>query len=271
MSIQAVGWALEQDLPARPKLVLVSLANHADHTTGYCWLKAETLAREAACTTRSIYRFIGGLVRNGYIRKAPRKGEDGKQRANDYWIMFGREEKHWDWGAHPEPPEPEDDPEENATDGDETQDVVEPYDTASHGEHVGNSPADPVDKHAVSHGPCDSRVSHSESLEPSKTNSKKDAREAPFSLPPRAYRPPPPSVAADVQGAILADREAKLIFVYVGTRAWDAWMAEMSRRKGFPWRLSTTAVIDGKTRQGWYFPTLFPPAPPSTAPPVEED
>ena len=65
MSIQAVAWALDQDLPARPKLVLVSIANHASHTDGYCWLKAETIAQEAACTPRSVYTYIGGLVRTG--------------------------------------------------------------------------------------------------------------------------------------------------------------------------------------------------------------
>ena len=93
MSIQAVAWALDQDLPARPKLVLVAIANHADHTNGYCWLKAETIAREASCSPRSVYNFVGALVRNGYMRKALRKGEDGKQRANDYWIMFGLRER----------------------------------------------------------------------------------------------------------------------------------------------------------------------------------
>jgi hypothetical protein len=112
MSIQAVAWALEQDLPARPKLVLVSIANHANHVDGYCWLKAETIAKEAACTPRSIYNFVGALIRNGFIRKALRKGDDGKQRATDYWILFDREEKEWAHDAHLESNEADDDPSE---------------------------------------------------------------------------------------------------------------------------------------------------------------
>src|SRR5690349_3688223 len=95
MSIQAVAWALDQDLPARPKLVLVSIANHANHTDGYCWLKVETIAAEASCSERAVYNFIGDLIRNGFIRKAPRKGEDGKQRANDYWILINRPAAEW--------------------------------------------------------------------------------------------------------------------------------------------------------------------------------
>src|SRR5262249_27189193 len=110
-----VAWALEQDLPARPKLVLVSIANHANHVDGYCWLKAETIARESACTPRSIYNFVGQLVRNGFIRKAKRKSDDGKQRANDYWILFDREENEWDAGASLESPKADDEPIEDGS------------------------------------------------------------------------------------------------------------------------------------------------------------
>src|SRR3990167_3798215 len=114
VSAQAMGWALDQpDIPGRPKLVLVAIANHADHTDGYCWLKAETIAREASCTPRSVFRFIGALIRNGYLRRAPRRGPDGKQRANDYWILFHREETAWDWQAGLEGQESDDSADEN--------------------------------------------------------------------------------------------------------------------------------------------------------------
>ena len=77
MSIQAVAWVLDrEELPARPKLVLVAIANHANHTDGYCWLKAETIAKEAACSPRAVFNFVGALIRNGYLRKAPARGAD---------------------------------------------------------------------------------------------------------------------------------------------------------------------------------------------------
>lgn len=258
MSIQAVAWALEQDLPARPKLVLVSVANHANHTDGYCWLKAETIAKESACTPRSVYRFIGGLVRNGYIRKAPRKSADGKQRANDYWILFDRVETEWSWDSAAE----DDIPEESAADDGETQDVVEPHEQISHGATI--EPDDssvarpPVETPSVSCGPTDNRVSRYMD-EPSKTNPSKeeDAGARTFDrFRPRSYQPPPPQP----MGSIIADREAKQIFVYEGTPAYEAWCVVMAQRNGLRrWHLTTTAVVEGKGRTGWWFPSLFPP------------
>ena len=257
MSIQAVAWALEQDLPARPKLVLVSIANHADHTNGYCWLKAETIAAEAACTPRSVYRFIGGLARNGYLRKSPRKGHDGKQRANDYWLLLDRPDADWDWGK-------EADDEEVAAEADsdhapaQAPDVDEPHDTASHGDAVENAAADPVDKHAVSPGPSDSRVRRLVD-EPSKTKPKEGEASASFRATPRSYHPPPPETPSPM-GAI-AGPQAKQIFVFVGTDAWESWGRYREhvekRGGGYP---TTQANIDGKLRTGWYFPSLYPPS-----------
>jgi len=268
VSIQAVAWALEQDLPARPKLVLVSIANHADHTNGYCWLKAETIAAEAACTVRSVYRFVGGLRRNGYLRRAPRKGADGKQRANDYWLLFDRAEAPWDWGASTE----DDDinaVDESAEDAAEPQDVDEPHDTVSLGETA--SPGDTgvtrqgSDVHAVSRGPGDSGVSRYMN-QPSKTNPKETEDSAPrarSAFVPRNYKPPPP----EPQGST-SDTD-KRVFVYEGTRAWDAWVAERKRTRGVAWTLTTTRVVDGKSKRGWWFPSLFPPdARPGTGPPT---
>ena len=275
MSIQAVAWVLDQELPARPKLVLISIANHADHTNGYCWLRAETIAAEAACTSRSVYRFIGALVRNGYLRKAPRRGDDGKQRANDYWMMFGRERVEWDWkrGLEGESDDESDElPDEDAENEETTSRGVAslPQDRISHGEEVVDKPQQPVDKHAVSVGPCDNRVSRYESAEPSKSKSEKDARALEgvasglVSGPPRTYRPPPPAPEQPM-GAIIADREAKQIFVYQGSRAWDAWVKYKRDINGIHWSLTTTSVVDGRRRIGWYFPSLFPPS--STGPP----
>jgi hypothetical protein len=256
VSIQAVAWALEQDLPARPKLVLVSIANHADHTTGYCWLRADTIAAEAACTSRAVYNFVGDLIRNGYIRKAQRKGDDGKQRANDYWILFNRQPADWIKDRVPGEADGAGEPSEENDPG--PQDVVAPGEHHSCGEDDVSRPAEPVEMHAGSPGPHESTFTRKDSEEPSKTKPK-EAR-ASFAGPPRAYRPPPP----EPQGAV-ADREAKQIFVFKGSRAWEAWCDHKLRTTGVRWTLTTWATIDGRRREGWYFPGLFPPS--ATGPP----
>lgn len=267
MSIQAVGWALEQDLPARPKLVLVAIANHASHVDGYCWLKAETIAREAACSPRSVYNFLGALVRNGFIRKAPRKGDDGKQRANDYWILFEREEKPWDNSASLDVPEDEGEPADAepsegppATSCDPTApDAVgeTPEPTARHDSRQ------PVEMSPPAVGPSAPACSRYESLEPSKSKPKRDARAGAFV--PRSYRPPPEPAPQPLGETV--GRAAEQIFVFKPSKAYDAWAVRMSidHRLGLApdgrprWQLETTRIVDGQSRRGWYFPSLFPP------------
>jgi hypothetical protein len=262
MSIQAVAWALEQDkehLPAGPKLVLIAIANHADHTNGYCWLKAETIAREASCTTRSVYNCVGALVRNGYLRKAPRKGEDGKQRANDYWIVFRREDKPWHWGAHPEANEAESEADEIASEDGAEAISSSPKESNSYGETIDASHTEAVEKQPDSRGPCEVGFTRYESLEPSKSNPKRDARAMGASYIPRNYRPPPLE-PPQPQGVIIADKQAKMIFVFAGTRAWDAWIKAKRKETGVSsWNLTTTTIVDGERRTGWWFPALFPP------------
>lgn len=263
MSIQAVAWALEQDLPARPKLVLVAIANHANHIDGYCWLKAETIAREAACTPRSIYNFVGALIRNGFIRKSLRRGEDGKQRATDYWILFDREERPWAQDAHLESNEADPDPSEIDTEEDLGTTSGEPPESGATGETETPPPRQPVDIPAGSCGPSESGFHHKRIAEPSKINPK--ASTPPphgATVRPRGYTPPPlQPIGADL------GHPTKPIFVYEGSRAYEAWSVVKSRERGFgldakgrgTWRCSTRAFINGEWRSGWYFPTLFPP------------
>ena len=256
MSIQAVGWALEQDLPARPKLVLVSICNHASHTDGYCWLKAETISGEAACSPRAVFNFVGDLIRNGYLRKAPRKGDDGKQRANDYWILFDRSPEKWssDRTTHHE---------ENADEDDATQDVDEPYAPRASGEDSISQVPVPVELPAGACGPHASTCSRKNNEEPSESKPKEAMPS--FAAPPRRYMPPP----VEPQGAV-ADREAKQIFVFEGSRAYAEWAEEKRKSTGVAaWHLVTTKVVDGKARRGWYFPSLFPPKPTTTGPPTQ--
>jgi len=264
MSIQAVGWALDQDVPARPKLVLVAIANHANHADGYCWLNAETIAAEAACTSRSVYRFVGSLVRNGYVGKARRKGADGRQRANDYWILFNREHAAWDWGSGLADEQelgdtaevgeklPEVEPESRDT----TQNIASPSDIVSHGKDASPVLQQNSETHARSVGPCDSRVTRNRIAEPSKTNPENGLATA---TPPRGYRPPPPPPPQPL-GATALGGTGEFIFVYQPSRAYDAWKEYKRATSGNPvWKCSTTKTVNGRLCFGWYFPTLFPP------------
>lgn len=268
MSIQAVAWALEQDLPARPKLVLVSIANHANHIDGYCWLKAETIAAEASCSRRGVFNFVGDLIRNGYVRKSLRRGEDGKQRANDYWIVLDRPDAPWIKSGQQD--EDVTDAEIDAGEAEliEAEQDAAPRDVVDgvHGVHaadaVQNDDAEPVDKHARAPGPHAPACTHKDSAEPSESKPKATAREATLAAARRHYRPPPPQPVA-------ADTEAKgnPIFVFEGTPAYQAWSVVMARQHGVrSWHLTTRKFVDGRWRSGWYWPTLFPP---SQAPPPD--
>lgn len=258
MSIQAVAWALEQDMPARPKLVLVSLGNHADHRTGYCWLKAETIGEEASCSPRAVFNFIGDLIRNGYVRKAIRKSEDGKQRANDYWIVFDRAPTEWISDRTQSVVE-----DEESDGGDAAE--IEATDAISSSPHAPRSThtnttddsktaAAPVDMSAGASGPHATRCQRKSLDEPSKIKPK-DTGANVFSAAPRKYHAPPLAP----QGAVSADA-SKPIFVYRGTPAWDAWMAHKKATTGIrPDDLTSTLVVDGEKRTGWWFPTMYPP------------
>lgn len=264
MSIQAVAWALDQDLPARPKLVLVSIANHANHVDGYCWLRLDTIAQEASCSRRAVFNFIGDLVRNGYVRKAQRRADDGRQRANDYWILINRTPADWISTGKPEAaeidePEPEDDSVEACETSQDVEDQSAP-------DALGSEPAQESESAPRAPGPSAPACTHIESAEPSKIKPEESARASePYR--PRGYVPPPPP-REPPQGEVLGKKATDQIFVFFPSKAYDAWarVKSIENRLGFDergrprWQLLITKVIDGDKRSGWYFPTLFPPS-----------
>jgi hypothetical protein len=181
MSIQAVAWALEQALPPRAKLILISLANHADHVDGYCWLRAETIAREGACDVRSVPRFIKGLIEHGYVRRQARHGDDGRQRASDYWLLFN--ENKIPWMVKPRSDKRQDD--EESEDAETTTYGVTP-DSQSPTRNDAIRPKMHPDSLKESGGPTDSQGLYKNIEEPSKSNLG-DTRPRPS--PPRSYEP----------------------------------------------------------------------------------
>lgn len=194
MTIQALAWAIDQQLPHKPKLVLMALANHADHMTGKVDFLPSTISWESCTPQGSIWRFLGALERNGFLSHDQR-GESAEDR--DYYLLINRNPAlPWSWEASTE-------------DGEEPASAAAP------------EQAPPVVP----------------TFDPSKQAEMRTA-----------------SVKA------IADSKPKLVFVSEGTPAFEAWKAFKSREKGHPWNLTTRAIIDGKLRTGWWFPTLFPAA-----------
>ncbi|MDD5215347.1 MAG: helix-turn-helix domain-containing protein, partial [Methylococcales bacterium] len=67
MSFQAMTWAVEQELPAMQKIVLLMLANRTNHDTGLCFPSHETLATECGMDKRSVIRQIEKLEAAGLL------------------------------------------------------------------------------------------------------------------------------------------------------------------------------------------------------------
>jgi hypothetical protein len=87
MSIQAVAWALDRDIrDPLAKLILISLANHADHTTGFCYPPMRLIAKEASCDRRTVIRKLPQLTEVGYIRVISHR--QGKQRLANYYQLL---------------------------------------------------------------------------------------------------------------------------------------------------------------------------------------
>jgi DNA-binding MarR family transcriptional regulator len=92
MSVQAVSWALDQDIdnPAL-KLLLVAICNYVDGGLIY-WSGQEALSKDASMSTRSIQRHLKELEVQGYIRRESRRGDDGSK-LNDYIHVLSQGDK----------------------------------------------------------------------------------------------------------------------------------------------------------------------------------
>jgi hypothetical protein len=106
MSIQAVAWVLDtpvEDLPPIPCMMMIALANHADHTDGRCWPSIATIAAESGYCTRTIDRYIPKLEFNGFVEATQRRGKSGRQRTSNYRLLMDRA-RGTPWREMPENP-----------------------------------------------------------------------------------------------------------------------------------------------------------------------
>ncbi len=102
MSVECLAWAFRQKIPAKPKIVLLALADQADEASGHvCYGRRNMkyIARKATCGERTLYRYIAALVRNGYVICESGKGK-GKE--NEYYLQLDRNgdaSGEWTWRA----------------------------------------------------------------------------------------------------------------------------------------------------------------------------
>jgi hypothetical protein len=88
MSFQAMTWAVEQELPAMQKIVLLMLANRTNHDTGLCFPSHDTLAKECGMSKSSVIRQIEALENGEFLKVVRTKKADGSNNPNHYRLKL---------------------------------------------------------------------------------------------------------------------------------------------------------------------------------------
>lgn len=260
MSVEATGWAFRQKVPAKPKMLLMALADQTDETTGHvCYGKrdAKHLSMKASCSERTFYRYMAALVRNGYAisHSGKAKGEP-----NEYYLCLDRPAakslSEWQWSAVDDDQEPAELDDGSATD-DDAQDVAGGY----------AKMADPVspenDAASAQNGrgglPQDGRPDVSADIK-HLSRAREGNRSTSFSR---------KAQDAEIENRSInrvAEKAGARTFVIEGSRAWREWLAY--RRDVERLAVFTLPTCTGpNNNRGWYLPSLFPPnaQPPPTA------
>lgn len=266
MSIAATAWAWSQEIPLKPKFVLVKLADQTDERSGrVCYGKTdlEYLAAKCSMPRRSLTRCIAALITNSYMIRESGKG---KGTPSQYWLCLGREPAtsidEFVWSAADETQEtegPDDAAEETETQALEGvgQIGLPPSDTSQPQNGLPGGPTNGLPGGPI-RGPLESLTKEQSYDHARVRNETKGFSKRKQDLD---------------RSQVKQEREQAKparYFVIEGTRAWDAWVAEMRRRTRLSsWHLTAWGTHEGKQRRGWYFPSLFPPAHKPTAPPGE--
>ena len=82
MSVQAIAWAIEQELTPGAKLTLILLANRADEE-GHCWSSQERLAQDGGQGVSTVRRHLFDLEAAGLIERTRRRRRDGTWSSDD--------------------------------------------------------------------------------------------------------------------------------------------------------------------------------------------
>lgn len=239
-----MGWAFRQMVPPKPKIVLLALSDQAEETTGrVCYGKTDLthFARKCSIPERSLSRYIGALIRNGYVSRASGK-EQGK--ASTYWLCLDRlpasDYEEWQWKADAE--------ESSTNEEDENPEVVGAPPVADPPEVPENGlPGRPIG------GPA--RLSGLTKEHP------RDRNTAPYGFSRKAQ-----DLERGVGEKESPKEEKKQAFVIENSRAWDAWDRYLRSQRRPGMFMTCWGQGEHARKRGWPMPTLFPPS--STDPPA---
>ena len=88
MSIQAINWALRQEVkPSARKFVLVCLANYAD-ADAMCFPGQASIARDTGQSERSVRAHLSALESGGLITRSHRQRLDGSRTSDIYELIL---------------------------------------------------------------------------------------------------------------------------------------------------------------------------------------
>lgn len=89
MSVEAVAAAFKLKLPnAVDKLVLLSMADHHNRSTGLCCPKIKTIMEDATKSRATVFRSLSRLERQKLIRSTAQYDDNGRQTSSKYELIF---------------------------------------------------------------------------------------------------------------------------------------------------------------------------------------
>jgi hypothetical protein len=105
MSLEATAAALRcrPDLHTE-KLVLISLADHHNRSTGRCFPKVATIMRDAMVSRATAFRCLASLERQGLVKRNQNFGGNGRQSSSSYDLLFVGSQIETGEGANSETP-----------------------------------------------------------------------------------------------------------------------------------------------------------------------
>lgn len=87
MSIKAMSWAWERDLPPAPKFVLVTLCDHYNEDEGAAWMSQKTLAKRTGYSREAVNRALRDLEeKHRLIDSVRRFRKDGGESSKWYTL-----------------------------------------------------------------------------------------------------------------------------------------------------------------------------------------
>ena len=93
MSISALNWAFEQDLPHAEKSVLVALAHRADKD-GYCYPGIELISSMTGASRRTVIRSLNALDEKNLIERLRRHRSNGSRTSTSYTLNLSATVTH---------------------------------------------------------------------------------------------------------------------------------------------------------------------------------